>query len=84
MIKILILDDSLEKTGIIKRFLVEECNICELHVDDRQTIKEGRKILYETDYDLLLLDLVMPRDSESEPTAEESIKFLNEIFQFIL
>lgn len=80
MIKILILDDSVEKIGVIKRFLREECNVDEQFVDERQTIKEGRKILYENDYDLLLLDLVMPRDSESEPTAEESIKFLDEIY----
>src|ERR1043165_1126740 len=80
MRKILILDDSPEKIGIIRRFLKEECNIDEQFVDERQTIKEGRKILYGKDYDLLLLDLVMPRDSESEATAEESIKFLNEIY----
>jgi nucleoside phosphorylase/CheY-like chemotaxis protein len=80
MIKILILDDSTEKIGIVKKFLTEECNIDEHFVDERQSIKEGRKILYENDYDLLLLDLVMPRDSESEPTADESIKFLDEIY----
>lgn len=80
MIKILILDDSTEKIRIIRGFLKEECNVDSSYVDDRGTIKEGRKILYENDYDLLLLDLVMPRDSESEPTPEESIKFLNEIY----
>lgn len=80
MIKILILDDSVEKVRIIKNFLKEECNVDEKFVDERQTIKEGRKILYENDYDILLLDLVLPRDSESEPTAEESIKFLDEIY----
>jgi nucleoside phosphorylase/CheY-like chemotaxis protein len=80
MIKILILDDSVEKITIIRQFLKEECNLDNLLVDDRQTIKEGRKILYENNYDLLLLDLVMPRDSESEPNAEESIRFLDEIY----
>lgn len=80
MIKILILDDSVEKVKIIKQFLKEECNVDEKFINERQTIKEGRKILYENDYDLLLLDLVLPRDSESEPTAEESIKFLDEIY----
>ncbi len=80
MIKVLILDDSHEKISIIKKFLLEECNINEQFVDERNTIKDGRKILYENDYDLLLLDLVMPRDSQSDPTAEESIKFLDEIY----
>jgi nucleoside phosphorylase/CheY-like chemotaxis protein len=80
MIRVLILDDSPEKTSIIRRFLSEECNIDNGLIDERQTIKDGRKILYENEYDLLLLDLVMPRDLESEATAEESIKFLDEIY----
>lgn len=80
MIKILVLDDSIEKIGIIKLFLKEECNLDEHLIDVGHSIKEGRKILYENDYDILLLDLVMPRDSESEPSADESIKFLDEIY----
>jgi nucleoside phosphorylase/CheY-like chemotaxis protein len=80
MIKILILDDSVEKIKITKRFLQEECKIDIDSIDEKYTIKEGRRALYENDYDLLLLDLVMPRDAESEATAEESIKFLSEIY----
>jgi nucleoside phosphorylase/CheY-like chemotaxis protein len=80
MIKILILDDSPEKIDIIKEFLIEDCNIKEQNIDTKNTIKEARRVLYEKNYDLLLLDLVMPRDFESEPLAEESIKFLEEIY----
>lgn len=80
MIDILILDDSPEKILIITKFLVEECNIPEVNVVTEKSIKGGRKILYERDFDLMLLDLVMPRDSESEANAEESIKFLDEIY----
>jgi nucleoside phosphorylase/CheY-like chemotaxis protein len=78
--KILILDDSIEKISVIKEFLMNECNIALLNIDEQYTIKDGRRILYEKDYDLLLLDLVMPRDKESEASAEESIKFLDEIY----
>jgi nucleoside phosphorylase/CheY-like chemotaxis protein len=80
MIKILILDDSDEKIRVIKEFLNDECNIDLSQIDERGTIKEGRRVLYENDYDLLLLDLVMPRDNESDASAEESIKFLDEIY----
>ena len=80
MIKILILDDSLEKISLTKKFLQEECKVDSTFIDERYNIKEGRKVLYEKDYDLLLLDLVMPRDAESEAIAEETIKFLNEIY----
>ena len=80
MIKVLILDDSTEKINITKKFLEEECKIEAEFIDEKYNIKEGRKALYEKDYDLLLLDLVMPRDSESEASAGESIKFLEEIY----
>lgn len=80
MIKILILDDSSEKIRCIKNFLIEECNVDTSYIVERKTIKEGRKALYESDYDLLLLDLVMPRDFEADASAEESIKFLSEIY----
>jgi nucleoside phosphorylase/CheY-like chemotaxis protein len=80
MIRILILDDSKEKINITKRFLQEECKVDSTLIDERYNIKEGRRILYENDYDLLLLDLVIPRDSESDATADETIKFLNEIY----
>jgi nucleoside phosphorylase len=80
MIKILILDDSAEKIKLVKKFLYEECNLDNSFLDECYSIKDGRKALYEKNYDLLLLDLVLPRDSESEPSAEESIKFLDEIY----
>jgi nucleoside phosphorylase/CheY-like chemotaxis protein len=80
MIKILILDDSPEKIAITRKFLVEECKVNPDLIDVRSNVKDGRKILYENDYDLLLLDLVLPRDSETEATADESIKFLDEVY----
>lgn len=80
MIKILILDDSEEKTEIIKKYLIEDCNINDSFIKCSNNIKDGKKILYEEDFELLLLDLVLPRDSESEPNAEDSIKFLSEIY----
>jgi nucleoside phosphorylase len=80
MIRILILDDSKEKIDAVRKFLIEECNLKENLIDHRSTIKEGRKILYDNNYDLLLLDLVMPRDEETEASAEESLKFLDEIY----
>jgi nucleoside phosphorylase/CheY-like chemotaxis protein len=80
MINILVLDDSEEKTSIILKFLIEECNINAENIKSEKNVKDGRKILYEKDFDLLLLDLVLPRDQESEPNADESIKFLEEIY----
>ena len=80
MIKILIIDDSEEKSKIIEKFLIDECNIEKEFIECRNNIKDGKKLLYEEDFELLLLDLVLPRDSESEANAEESVKFLQEIY----
>ncbi|MBD3583599.1 5'-methylthioadenosine/S-adenosylhomocysteine nucleosidase family protein [Flavobacterium selenitireducens] len=80
MIDILILDDSDEKISLIEKYLLEECNIPQTNIFKEKNIKDGRKILYDRDFDLLLLDLVMPRDHETEPNAEESVKFLDEIY----
>ncbi|ASU34947.1 phosphorylase family protein [Mucilaginibacter xinganensis] len=80
MIKILIVDDTTEKANILVDFLVEECHISKSAIAHKINVKEARKALYNTSYDLLILDLVLPVDSESEPLAEESIKFLNEIY----
>jgi nucleoside phosphorylase/CheY-like chemotaxis protein len=79
MIKILIMDDSPNKVEKIRKFLVEDC---QLHLDDisvGSNIGEGRKLLMKQSYDLLLLDLVMPADDDSEARSEESINFLREL-----
>jgi nucleoside phosphorylase/CheY-like chemotaxis protein len=80
MIKILIVDDTTEKANILIDFLVEECLISKSAIVHKLNVKEARKAVYEASFDLLILDLVLPIDSESEPLAEESIKFLNEIY----
>jgi nucleoside phosphorylase len=74
------MDDSFEKIYSIKKFLTDECNIEDHCIEFASTIKDGRKLLYAKNFDLLLLDLVMPRDSENEPTVDESINFLDEIY----
>lgn len=79
MIKILIVDDSTEKISILRKFLIEECNIKNDAIDEAKTVKDARKVLYEENYDLMILDLVLPSDSESDAHADESIKFLKEI-----
>lgn len=80
MIKILIMDDSRPKTEAIKRYLTDDCLLPSDNIDTAITINEGRKLLTKYDYDLLLLDLVMPLNDDSEPDADESPKFIDEIY----
>ena len=80
MINILIIDDSEHKFSITQKFLLEELNIKPENIKYAGCINEARLLLYNDLFDLLLLDLVLPIDSESEPTPEDSLKFLDEIY----
>lgn len=80
MIDILILDDQPEKISSLKNFLMNECDIDEQFIETGSSIKEGRRRLYEKSFDLLLLDLVLPIDEESDANANNSIEFLNQIY----
>lgn len=79
MIKILIMDDSPNKIEKIRKFLIEECQLDSDDIGIGPNISEGRKLLMKHSYDLLLLDLVMPADTDSEARSEESINFLREL-----
>lgn len=80
MIKILIIDDSPKKIDITKKFLLEELNLVEDCLTIARNINEGRRNLYQGVYDILLLDLVLPINEESDANAEDSVKFLEEIY----
>ncbi len=49
-----------------------EDNKAEIDATKNQSnIKDGKKNLYDEDFELLLLDLVLPRDSDSEPILKD-------------
>lgn len=74
------MDDSSPKIKAVKKFLVESCSIASEDIDLATCINEGRSQLYRNNYDLLLLDLVMPIAIGTEPDKEESPKFIDEIY----
>jgi nucleoside phosphorylase len=80
MIKILIIDDSVEKLRAVLNFLEKECNVSEIDIDCADTVNSGRDYLTKNSYDLLLLDLVLPINEDDSPTAESGTKFLDEIY----
>lgn len=80
MIYILIMDDSSPKTETIRNFLIESCAIPEKNIDIAKSINSGRQKLSTIDYDLLLLDLVMPAIDNGEKDQKESPKFIDEIY----
>jgi len=73
------MDDSPNKVEKIRKFLIEDCQLNPDDIGVGCNIGEGRKLLMHQSYDLLLLDLVMPVDADSEARSEESINFLREL-----
>jgi nucleoside phosphorylase len=80
MIKILIIDDTEPKISHIKSVIVNNCNIPEENIDIATSINSGRVLLCKKDYDLLLLDLLLPLTDGEEPDGEEGPKFIDEIY----
>lgn len=74
------MDDSNPKTEAIKKFLIESCAVPEENIDVSKSINAGRRKLYTHDYDILLLDLVMPAVDDGEKDQKESPKFIDEIY----
>ena len=74
MISILIMEDQEEKISAMKSLLVDECNIPEEAIDVAKNIFDGRLLLQEKIYDLLLLDMVLPARADLEPNEDDSPK----------
>lgn len=80
MIKILILDDTEAKISKVKSVITDNCEIPNDNIDVAMSINSGRKLLCSNDYDLLLLDLVLPLNDGEEPDREEGPKFIDEVY----
>lgn len=79
MIRVLIIEDNPEKLKRILDFLKADCSISDEDIDVADTVRSGREFLIKRSYDLLLLDLVLPVNEDSEATAESGANFLDEI-----
>ncbi|WP_045386229.1 phosphorylase family protein [Vibrio rotiferianus] len=75
--KILIVDDSTEKTKEIACALNEfDDSVC---IDNATHAADARKKLLETEYDLVILDLALPKDIYMDPKQEVGYRLLTEI-----
>ena len=80
MIKVLIMDDTREKTDQIMSVLTEKCLLKREEIDVAESINSGRRKLSAKVYDLLILDLVMPiNDGEDVEAEGNSEKFIEEL-----
>ena len=78
---ICILDDNSEKIARITDLLVHSCGIPNEEISVAGNLASGRKALAETRFDLLILDLVVPRSLNGEPEQGAGVDFLREIHE---
>lgn len=80
MIKVLLMDDTPEKIEKIKKVLTTNCLLSDDNITVAKSINSGRTELAKNQYDILILDLVMPLDDD-QPIEEggQSEKFVDEM-----
>jgi nucleoside phosphorylase len=80
MINILIVEDNPDKLNKIVNLINDEIDIPADNVLKATNIKEAKPILRKSSVDLMILDLVLPVDSDDKnATPENGINFLDEI-----
>lgn len=79
MIKILIVDDLQSKRNKIVETIVNSHDIAKSNIIEATCVNQAKKILYESYFDLMILDLVLPLEYEGESNSKNAIGFLNNI-----
>lgn len=80
MIKILIVEDNEYKLQNIKSIIFDNTNIKSSFVQVACSSKEAKRLLYDEDYDLMLLDLVIPNEKDDDALPEVGIMLLDDIY----
>lgn len=73
------MDDLDKKVKDIKKVLIEGCGLDDKNIDVAISISSGRKLLSNKDYDLLILDLVIPQFDGEDPDPKGGLTFISEI-----
>ena len=80
MIRILVVDDNNLRVNNV-RTLIDNLQDCEKHIEYVSTVFDAKKQLLTTQFDVMLLDLVLPVRVDSEPQANSGLDLLHEIVQ---
>ena len=81
MIDILIMDDSDQKVGELRQVVTTVLPDGEVNIDTAPNIFEGRTLMQARQYDLLVLDMVMPNHVDEEQSHTAGAEYLDEIYQ---
>lgn len=79
MIKVLIIDDLDNKIQSIRKALIERCQITDDQIDSANSVSSGVSALISTQYQLLILDLVLPQFDGDQPEERGGLSLLKDI-----
>ena len=80
--KILIMDDSQDKRSQICEVLTGMCGLSSEEIDQAEDINKGRKLLFDHQYDLLILDLLLPVNHGDEIIPDRGARFIEEFDRY--
>lgn len=79
MIKVLIVDDNKKRLKKLITKLEQLDNQQYLKIDEAKSSSKAKQLMRVTKYDLLVLDVVLPKRDSETPSANEGIKTLRDI-----
>lgn len=79
MLKIIVVEDNPNKKEKIQKFIESSIDIPKSNIEYASDVKSAKNLIYRKSYDFMILDLVLPLDSDDEPSPENGISFLNDI-----
>ncbi|MCS0354651.1 response regulator [Vibrio diabolicus] len=79
MIKVLIVDDNKKRLKKLITKLEQLDNQQYLKIDEAKSSSKAKQLMRVTKYDLLVLDVVLPKRDRETPSANEGIKTLRDI-----
>lgn len=79
MTKVLIIDDNPDKIREIKNCINTSKGNKKIDIDVASNIKIATKKVSETEYDLVILDMLIPLSAHKEPTKSGGLRFIDNI-----
>lgn len=80
--KILVMDDSQDKRRQICDVLTNMCGLIQTEIDQVDDLNKGRKLLFCHQYDLLVLDLVLPTNIGEDIIPDRGAHFIEEFDRY--
>lgn len=77
--KILIVDDNLKKAGQVIDYFTEHCDVSRDDIEHVPTALSAKRLLAQTQFDLVILDISLPLRENTDPACENSLELLDAI-----